>query len=141
MVIDERVIEIVRRSEIIAVVGCSATPYRDSNSSARYLMEQGYRVLPINPKYDAVLDLKAYADLPSAQEAEGPIDIVAIFRAPQFVRPHVEEAVEIGTRLVWMQLGVINAEAAQLARDAGIPVVMDECLRVKHKEWKRQGIL
>lgn len=141
MAIDESVIDIVKRSETIAVVGCSPTPYRDSNSVARYLLEQGYRAVPINPRYDTILDLKAYSDLPSAQEVEGPIDIVNIFRAPEFVRPHVEEAVEIGTRLVWMQLGVINVEAAQLARDAGIAVVMDECLRVKHKEWRRQGKL
>jgi predicted CoA-binding protein len=141
MAVDERVIEIVKQSETIAVVGCSPTPYRDSNSVARYLMEQGYRVVPINPVYDEVLDLKAYDDLPSAQDGEGPIDIVNIFRAPEFVRPHVEEAVEIGARLVWMQLGVTSEEAAKLARDAGIPVVMDECLRVKHKEWKRQGKL
>jgi predicted CoA-binding protein len=141
MAIGESVIEIVKQSETIAVVGCSPTPYRDSNSVARYLIEQGYHVVPINPRYDTVLDLEAYADLPSARESEGPIDIVNIFRASEFVRPHVEEAVEIGTRLVWMQLGVTNEEAAQLARDAGIAVVMDECLRIRHKEMKRQGKL
>lgn len=141
MAIGESVIEIVKQSETIAVVGCSPTPYRDSNSVARYLIEQGYRVVPINPKYDTVLDLKAYADLLSARESEGPIDIVNIFRASEFVRPHIEEAVEIGTRLVWMQLDVTNEEAAQLARDAGIAVVMDECLRIRHKEMKRQGKL
>lgn len=135
------IVELLREAETIAVVGCSPKPYRDSHSVARYLMEEGYRVVPINPAHEELLDVKAYADLASARDGEGRIDIVDIFRAPHLVRPHVEEAVTIGTRLIWMQLGIINEPAAKLAREAGIPVIMDECLRVRHKTLKRQGKL
>lgn len=138
MDLDPRVIEIVRNARTIAVVGCSPKPYRDSNSVARYLVEQGYTVIPVNPKHDMILGVKSHPDLYSAREVEGEIDIVDIFRAPRNVVPHVEEAIEIGTRLIWMQVGVVNDEAAAMARRAGIPVVMDRCLRVDHAEIKRQ---
>ncbi len=101
-------------------------------------MEQGFAVVPVNPKHDMILKVKAYPDLFAAREGEGPIDIVDIFRAPEFVRPHVEESIEIGARLIWMQQGVVDERAADLARRAGVPVVMDECLRVQHKELRRQ---
>ncbi len=131
-------IEIIKTAKTIAVVGCSPKSYRDSNAVARYLMENGYSVVPVNPKHDMILGVKAYPDLYAAREGEGPIDIVNIFRNPRFVRPHVEEAIEIGARLIWMQMGIMDVEAAELARDVGIPVVMDECLRVEHRELRRQ---
>ena len=135
------VVALLREAETIAIVGCSPKPYRASHSVARYLMEEGYRVVPINPAHEELLGVKAYADLVSARDGEGRIDIVDIFRVPQLVQPHVEEAVTIGTRLIWMQSGIINEPAAKLAREAGIPVIMDECLRVRHKTAKRQGKL
>ncbi len=141
MLLDQETIDIITTSKTIAVVGCSPKPYRDSNSVARYLIEQGYSVVPINPKHDMILDVRAYPDLLAAREAEGPIDIVDIFRASEHVTPHVEQAIEIGARLVWMQLGVTNEEAALKARQAGITVVMDQCLRTQHKELRRQRLL
>jgi predicted CoA-binding protein len=135
---DPEIIEIVKDAKTIAVVGCSPKPYRDSNSVARYLMQQGYVVVPINPSQDEILGVKAYPDLLTAREGEGPIDIVDIFRASELVMEHVDDAIQIGTRLIWMQLGVINEEAAGRAREAGIAVVMDECLKVKHKSFRRQ---
>jgi hypothetical protein len=136
MSLDAEIIEVIKDARTIAVVGCSPKPYRDSNSVARYLIEQGYAVVPVNPKHDMILGIKAFPDLLTAREGEGPIDIVDIFRASEHVLPHVENAIEIKTRLIWMQEGVVNEEAAQLARDAGIPVVMDECLRVRHRELR-----
>jgi predicted CoA-binding protein len=141
MLLDPQTIEIIKAAKTIAVVGCSPKSYRDSNSIARYLMEQGYAVVPINPKHDMILGVKSYPDLLSAREAEGSIDIVDIFRASDLVLPHVQEALEIGAKLVWMQLGVLNEEAALEARSAGITVVMDQCLRTLHKELRRERLL
>lgn len=138
---DHEIVEIVRNARTIAVVGCSPKPDRDSNSVARYLMEQGYLIVPINPGQDEILGVRAYPDLLTARESEGSIDIVDIFRAPELVMEHVDEAIQIEARLVWMQLGVINEEAADRARKAGIPVVMDECLRLKHKSFLRRRLL
>ncbi|UCC84465.1 MAG: CoA-binding protein [Gemmatimonadota bacterium] len=141
MLLDPQTIEIIKEAKTIAVVGCSPKSYRDSNSVARYLTEQGYAVVPINPKHDMILGVRCYADLLSAREAEGPIDIVNIFRASDLVPPHVKESIEIGAKLVWMQLGVINEEAALEARSAGVTVVMDQCLRTLHKELRRERLL
>lgn len=88
------------------------------------------------PKHDMILGIKAFPDLLTAREGESPIDIVDVFRASEHVLPRVENAIEIKTRLIWMQEGVVNEEAAQLARDAGIPLVMDECLRVRHRQLR-----
>lgn len=135
------IVEILRRAKTIAVVGCSPKPHRPSHAAARYLIEQGYRVVPINPAHHTLLDRKVYPDLVSAAESCGQIDIVDIFRAARHVRPHVEEAIEIGTRLIWMQLGVADETSARLARAAGIPVIMNDCLRVRHQALKGQGEL
>ncbi|MGH7544599.1 MAG: CoA-binding protein [Gemmatimonadota bacterium] len=124
--------ERLREAKTIAVVGCSPRPNRDSHSVARYLQQHGYRVIPVNPGHPEILGVPAYADLESAKSAEGEIDIVDLFRAPENVPAHVEEAIEIGARLIWMQLGVIHEEAAARARAAGIPVIMDRCIRVEH---------
>ncbi len=141
MLLDSETIEIIKNAKTIAVVGCSPKSYRDSNSVARYLTEQGYAVVPINPKHDMILGVRSYPDLPTAREAEGPIDIVDIFRASELVVPHIQEAIEIGAKLIWMQLGVANEDAALQARTAGITVVMDQCLRTQHKELRRQRLL
>jgi len=141
MILDSDTITIVKEARTIAVVGCSPKSYRDSNSVARYLLEQGYGVVPINPKHDMILGVRSYPDLPTAREVEGPIDIVDIFRSSDKVLPHVKEAIEIGARLIWMQMGVVHEEAALLARSAGITVVMDQCLRIQHKALRRQRLL
>lgn len=123
---------LLREAKTIAVVGCSPQQDRDSHSVARYLQQQGYKVIPVNPGHEEILGVPAYADLKSAKAAEGEIDIVDLFRASANVPPHVDEAIEVGARLIWMQLGVIHEEAAARARAVGIPVVMDRCLRVEH---------
>lgn len=132
MSLPEPVARLILGAKTIAVVGCSPKPARDSHSVARYLQQQGYKVIPVNPGHDEILGVPAHPDLRSTREAEGPIDIVDLFRAAEKVGPHVDEAIEVGVRLIWMQLGVMNEEAAAEARAAGIPVVMDRCLRVEH---------
>ncbi len=141
MDLDESTIEIIKSARTIAVVGCSPKEYRPSNTVARYLIEQGYAIVPVNPKHDMILGVKAYPDLLAARESEGPIDIVDIFRAPENVPPHVDEAIEIGARLIWMQVGVVHEEAALKARGAGITVVMDLCLATEHRKLKQQRLL
>jgi predicted CoA-binding protein len=107
-----------------AVVGCSNRPDRPSYGVARFLRNQGYRVICINPNLDECFGDACYPDLRSLEE---PVDVVDIFRRSEAVGPHVEEAIEVGAKAVWMQLGVINEPAAQMAADAGLDVVMDRC--------------
>lgn len=114
--------EALARSRTIAVVGLSPRPDRPSHYVARYLQEQGYRIIPVNPTIDEVLGEKSYPDLKSVPV---PIDMVDIFRRPDQVMPVVEEAIQVGARYIWMQDGVVNEEAAARARAAGLTVVMD----------------
>lgn len=113
----------------IAVVGLSPKVHRPSHSVARYLQAAGYHIIPVNPTYDTVLDLKSYPNLSAIPES---IEIVDIFRRSDQVLPVVEEAIAIGAKVVWMQSGVINEEAAGLALDAGLKVVMDACIKIEH---------
>lgn len=115
--------EQLRFSTTIAVVGLSPNPERDSHRVSAYMQSQGYRIIPVNPTVDEVLGEKSYPDLPSVPE---PIDMVDIFRRSELVMPVVEEAIQVGARYIWMQDGVVNEEAAEKAREAGIPVVMDD---------------
>src|SRR5215218_2983167 len=111
-----------------AVVGCSPSPYRDSHGIAAMLMREGHRVIPVNPEADDVLGQRCYpalADLPE------PVDVVDIFRRSEAARQHVDEAIAIGARAVWMQLGVIDHAAAERAASAGLHVVMDRCPRIE----------
>jgi predicted CoA-binding protein len=119
---------ILERSKNIAVVGISNKPYRDSYTVTKVLMDYGYRIFPVNPNYDEVLGMKCYGSL---KEIKEPIDIVDIFRRPDQVMPVVEEAIEIGARVVWMQLGAENEQAAQKALNAGLQVVMHHCIKVE----------
>ena len=109
-------------SKTIAVVGLSPNPERDSYRVARYLKDMGYRVIPVNPTVDEVLGEKSYPDLKSVPV---PIDMVDVFRRSELVPPVVEEAIQVGVKFIWMQDGVINEEAAEKARVAGIPVIMN----------------
>ena len=115
--------EQLRNSKTIAVVGLSPNPDRDSHRVSAYLQSQGYRIIPVNPTVDEVLGEKSYPDLPSVPES---IDMVDVFRRSDQVMPVVEEAIQVGARYIWMQDGVVNEEAAEKARQAGIPVVMDD---------------
>ena len=123
-------------AETIAVVGCSATPTRTSHKIARYLQERGYRMVPVNPNYDAVLGETCYPDLPSVP-ADVEIDIVDIFRAPKhtadMVRSAIERVKQTGQRpVIWTQLGVSSSEAEELAAEADLPYVRNRCVKIEY---------
>lgn len=126
---DNIIASILKNSKSIAVVGASPKPWRDSGSIAQYLIHKGYEVYPVNPNYAEVLGKKCYPDLTSTGAT---IDIVDIFRDSKEVGPVIDEAIAIKAGTVWMQLGVINAEAAAKAERAGLKVVMDHCIAVDH---------
>ena len=111
------------------MVGLSANPYRPSHFVAIYLMAHGYTVIPVNPRETEILGQICY---PSLTAIPGPVDIVDIFRDPSAVPGIVEEAIQIGAKVVWMQLGVIHEAAAQRAKEAGLEVVMDRCMKIEH---------
>jgi predicted CoA-binding protein len=120
--------EILETYKSWAVVGCSSDPGRPSHEVATFLHGRGYEVTCVNPNHDSCIEgLACYPDLRSI---EGTIEVVDIFRRSDQVGPHVEEAIEIGAKAVWMQLGVIDETAAQVASDAGLKVVMDRCPRI-----------
>ena len=130
---DPKVAERILRSyRVWAVVGCSSNPRRASHGVSRYLLGQGYDVIPVNPNEELVHGALAYPDLRSIPTEQAPIEVVDIFRRPDLVLPHVEEAIEIGARAIWMQLGVWNQEAAELATHAGLLVVMNRCPAIDH---------
>ena len=114
----------------IAVVGLSDKPSRPSYGVARYLKEQGYRIIPVNPNITEALGEKAYPDLTSVPD---PIDLVDIFRRSSQVGPVVDEAITRGVQTIWMQLGIVDEAAAARARDAGITVIMNRCTLVEHR--------
>lgn len=120
---------ILKEDKTIAVVGLSNKWHRPSYFAAKYLKEHGYRIIPVNPGNDEILGEKCYASLLDIPE---PVDVVDIFRRPKDVPPIVDEAIKIGAKVVWMQLGVINEEAAEKARNAGLEVVMDRCMKIEH---------
>ena len=127
----ETIERVLRETETWAVVGCSSNPDRPSYGVSRTLMHSGYRMIPVNPRETEVHGQRAYADLFEAQGdavATGhPIEVVDIFRNSAYAGIHVDEAIEIGAKAVWMQLGVIDEDAAERAREAGLWVVMDRC--------------
>ncbi|MBM4363183.1 MAG: CoA-binding protein [Deltaproteobacteria bacterium] len=118
----------------IAVVGLSDDPARDSHQVAAYLMQQGYDIVPVNPRIQDVLGLRAYPDLASAA---GPIDIVDVFRRAEFLGQTFDEAIRAGARAVWTQYGLVDVEGAARARAAGLDVVMNRCLMVEHARHRR----
>ena len=120
---------ILRDSRVLAVVGLSADWYRPSYFAAKYMQEHGYRVIPVNPKYDVILGEPCYKSLRDIPEK---VDLVDIFRKTQDVMPIAEDAIAIGARVLWQQLGVKNQAAAQKARAAGLEAVMDRCVKIEH---------
>ena len=122
---------ILQNTKTIAVVGLSPKPGRPSNQVASYLKAAGYTIIPVNPGQDTLLGLTCYPDL---KAIPGPVDMVDIFRPPEHVLPVVKEAISIRAKVVWMQTGIINEEAAELAEEAGLTVVMDRCTMVDHMD-------
>jgi predicted CoA-binding protein len=127
---DEMMKEILDSTETIASVGLSGNEEKVSHWVAVYLMGQGFRVIPVNPTVDKILGEKSYPDLESIPEK---IDVVQLFRPSEAVMPFVEDAIKIGAKVVWMQEGIVNEEAAERARAAGLQVVMDACMRATHQ--------
>ena len=125
---------ILSLSKTIAVVGASPKPWRDSGSIAQFLIGKGYKVYPVNPKYTVVLGEKCYPDLKSLPVQ---IDIVDIFRKSEEVEAIIDEAIAIGAKVVWMQLGVVNSQAAAKAESAGMGVIMDRCIAIDHRALMR----
>ena len=129
---DDRYIErILRRVNTIAAVGLSANDMRPSYFAALYLKNKGYRVIPVNPRYagEEILGVKAIASL---DELDAPPDMVQVFRRSEEALPVVEDAIRAGAKVIWMQLGVRNDEAAKRAEDAGLEVVMDRCPKIEY---------
>ena len=120
---------ILLRDKTIAVVGLWAQWHRPSYLAAKYMQEHGYRVIPVNPKYPEILGEKCYKSL---RDIPGKVDLVDIFRKTQDVMPIAEDAIAIGAKVLWQQLGVKNEAAAQKARAAGLEAVMDRCVKIEH---------
>ena len=124
---------ILREFRVWAVIGCSSDPKRASHGVARYLIRQGYEVIPVNPNEASVHGITAYPDLRAIpDEVRSRIEVVDLFRRADLVMPHVEEAIDIGAKAIWMQLNVWNQEAAELATHAGLLVVMNRCPAIDH---------
>ena len=120
---------ILRESHVIAVVGLSADWFRPSYFAAKYMLEHGYTVIPVNPKYPEILGQRCYKSL---QEVPARIDIVDVFRKTEDVMPIAEAAIAIRAKVLWQQLGVKNEAAAAKARAAGLDAVMDHCVKIEH---------
>ena len=127
---DDFLREILLSAKTIASVGLSSSQAKESYWIVSYLKEQGYKVIPVNPTATEILGEKAYPDLQSVPEQ---IDIVQVFRKPEDVPPVVDDAIQVGAKVVWMQEGIWHDEAAKKAREAGLQVVMDACMRGTHR--------
>lgn len=127
---DQMMKDILLSAKTIASVGLSSNQEKESYWIVLYLKEQGYRIIPVNPTADEILGEKAYPDLESIPEK---IDVVQVFRKPEDVPPVVDSAIKVGAKVVWMQEGIVHEGAAQKAREAGLQVVMDACMRMTHR--------
>lgn len=121
--------KILRNAHTIASVGCSKDEDKPAHYVPAYLLEHGYEVIPVNPTATEILGQKCYPDLPSIGRA---VDVVQIFRPSEDVPPIVQQAIQIGAKVIWMQQGIVNQDAARAASDAGLEVIMDHCMRVEH---------
>ncbi|HID73279.1 TPA: CoA-binding protein [Candidatus Micrarchaeota archaeon] len=133
----DEITKILEQSNVIAVVGLSDNSERPSHRVASYLLEHGYSIIPVNPEISEWRGMKSY---PSLLGIKGKVDVVDIFRKAEHVPEIVDQAIKIGAKAVWMQLGVINGEAAAKARAAGLNVIMDRCMKVEHsRRMSMQG--
>ena len=136
----ERMPYILTHCRTIAVVGLSPKPHRASFDVARYMQACGYRIIPVNPNVTEVLGEKAYASLTEAAQHES-IDLVNCFRNSEDIPPIVDDAIKIGAKAVWMQLGITHPAAAAKAEAAGLLVVQDHCLKIDHRVLQSRGLL
>jgi predicted CoA-binding protein len=127
--LSERTKEILLQYRRIAMVGVSGNPTRASYRAMVHMLSKGYTVYPVNPQYEEILGVRCYESL---LDIDQPVDIVDVFRRPDTVMPIVAEAKQIGAKVFWLQIGVINEEAAAKARDEGMEVVMDRCVKIEH---------
>lgn len=125
----EGIRRILSSYKTVAMVGLSANWHRPSNFAAKYLLDHGFRVIPVNPAYDEVLGQRCY---PSLREIPEPVDVVDVFRKPEDVPPIVEDAIAIGAKVLWLQIGVIHPEAMARAEQAGLEVVADRCMKIEY---------
>lgn len=132
----DRAMEIIRDAKRIAVVGVSSRPDRPSNEVAQYLIDHGYEVYLVNPAESEIFGRPVYA---SVRDLPVPVDIVDIFRRPGDVPPVVDDAIAAGAKVVWMQLEIVNEEAAATARAAGLEVVMDRCTKIEHMRLRGEA--
>ncbi len=139
MVADEAIKDILERYRTVAAVGLSRNLSKESYGVAQYLQGAGYRVVPVNPVAEEILGEKSYKSLLELpEELKGSVEIVDLFRPSEAVPPFVEDAIKIrkeygNPRVIWMQLGIINEKAAEKARNAGMTVIMDRCIKVEHQ--------
>jgi len=124
----ERIKVILEDAGNVAVVGLSDNPEKTSHMVAAALQARGYRIIPVNPNAETILGERSYKTLSDIPE---PVHIVDVFRRPEFVEPIAEEAVKIGAKVFWLQSGIINEQAAQIAADGGLEVIMDRCIKVE----------
>ena len=129
------ILEILKKYNTIAVVGLSSNSARPSHGVAEYIQSKGYRIIPVNPNENEVLGEKSYARL---EEVPDKIEIVDIFRRAEAVPQVVDSAIRIGAKVVWMQLGIENAVAAERARESGLMVVEDACILMEHRRRAKQ---
>jgi hypothetical protein len=123
---------ILSTTRTVAVVGLSPKPERPSYYVATYLQYEGYRIIPVNPRAESILGEKSYPDLLSIPES---VDMVNVFRQPEECVEVARQAVQIGAKTMWLQLRIVNLEAAQIARDAGLNVIMDRCIKIEHGRY------
>lgn len=134
---DGEIAKMLQGARTIAVVGLSQNPARPSYDVAEYLAGKGYEIVPVNPTISEWEGRKAYPNLRAVRHAGIRVDLVDVFRRPEEVGPVVDEAIDTGAPAIWFQLGVVNEEAAQRARAAGIAVVMDRCTKIEHRRLVR----
>ncbi len=125
----DETISSILKMHTIAVVGLSPKEDRPSIDVARYLLDHGYKIIPVNPGQDEILGHKCYPNLSAIPE---PVDLVDVFRRPEHCPPIAEQAVAISAKALWLQLGIVNDDAARIASNAGLLVVMDRCIKIEH---------
>ena len=122
----------LEETKSIAVIGCSPKPEKDSNKVAKYLLDVGYEMIPVYPKEDTILGQKVYRSL---EDIDKPVDMVVVFRKPKVVEDVAKSAIKRGdVKVLWTQIGIVNNEAAKMAKEAGIDVVQNHCVMVEHRE-------